>query len=364
MTQPEHFSVVIDSIGSASPRQAVAVARGLGLSPDHTIRAIYRAPVVLASAMSRPVADKLYTLLSDLGFQIRMTDSPSADVLPEPLLLDVALHVEDPIQTLPVAAELAQFCGVEISEALRLITDPPGIVLGGVTRATVDALQRRVGKLGVTLTASDPLTSRFDLFAAGLPATVAAQLRRELTDAGHPLPTGEALIATDLPHSLADRLWRKYGRSGEVRMIDQAFLRFDLVLDGLLPGATARDDHAALLTGMFGMPPELFDTVMAQPPITLATDLAYGAFEEPLVQLGAAGLSARAVLSTFTPIALEIESAQDTQAVASELAMLGLIEGAVTLPFVTPAMTPALARMARARIEAAGGEVWPAECAP
>ena len=41
MTQSEQFAVVIDSIGAASPGQAVAVARGLGLSPDQTLRAIY-----------------------------------------------------------------------------------------------------------------------------------------------------------------------------------------------------------------------------------------------------------------------------------------------------------------------------------
>lgn len=363
MTQSEQFAVVIDSIGTASPGQAVAVARGLGLSPDQTLRAIYRAPVVLASALSGPAARTLCELLSSLGFQNHLTDGTAANVLPEPVLLDVALHVEEPVHTLPVAAELAKFCGVEVAEALRLITDPPGIVLGGVTQASVDALHRRVAHMGATLTASNPLAARFDLFATGLPATVAAQLRRELAEAEHGLLEGDTLIATGLPHPLADRLWRKYGRSGSVRMIDQAFLRFDLVLDGLLPGETVRGSHAELLIGMFGMPAELFDTVMAEPPVTLATHLAYGTFEGSLAQLAAAGLSARAVLATFTPLALEVGSAQDSQAVAAELALLGLIDGPVTLPFVTPAMAPALARMARARIEAAGGEVFLADCA-
>ena len=363
MTQSEQFAVVIDSIGTASPDQAVAVARGLGLSPDQTLRAIYRAPVVLASALSVSAARKLCDLLSSLGFQTRLTEGTAVNALPEPVLLDVALHVEEPIQTLLVAAELAKFCGVEVADALRLITDPPGIVLGGVTQASVDALHRRVANMGATLTASNPLTAQFDLFATGLPATVTAQLRRELAEAERDLLEGDTLIATGLPHPLADRLWRKYGRSGSVRMIDQAFLRFDLVLDGLLPGKTVRDSHAELLVNMFGMPPELFDTVMAELPITLATNLAYGSFEESLAKLAAAGLSARAVLATFTPIALEVESAQDSQAVASELALLGLIDGAVTLPFVTPTMAPALARMARARIEAAGGEVFLLDCA-
>lgn len=358
MMQAGRCAVVIDSIGTASPGKAIAIARGLNLAVDETIRAIYRAPAVLAPAIDDRVAEGLCEVLRELGFEASISQ---ADELPAPTtqpLFDAALHIGDPLATAAVAEIVADFCGIASDAAFKLVTEPPAIVLGGVSAATVAALELRLAEHDVVVIASEPAVARFDLFAAGLPATVAARLLGELDRAGHAVPPGEGIVATGLERGFADGLWRKYGRSGTVRIVDQAFLRFDLVLDGLEPGASREHAQAEALTALFGIPADLLDDLLAAAPATLASDLGYGEFDAALARLSACGLSARAELATFRPVALEIAAATDADAVAHEMAALGLLDRAVTLPLITPPMPAPLARLARARLEAAGAEVW------
>lgn len=358
MTPIGRCAVTIDSIGTASPGKAIAIARGLNLAVDETIRAIYRAPAVLAPTVNDQVAEGLCGVLRELGFEASISQ---ADDLPAPVtqpLFDAALHIGDPLATPAIAEIVADFCGIASDAALKLVTEPPAIVLGGVSVATVAALEQRLATYDVAVIASEPAAARFDLFAAGLPATVAARLRGELSRAGHAVPPGEGIVATGLERGFADELWRKYGRSGTVRIVDRAFLRFDLVLDGLEPGAVRDPAQAEALDALFGIPADLFGDLLAATPVTLASDLRYGEFDAPLARLGACGLAARAALATFRPVALEIAAASDAEAVAREMAALGLLDRAVTLPLVTPPMPAPLARLARARLEAAGAEVW------
>ena len=358
MTQAGRCAVIIDSIGTASPGKAIAIARGLNLAVDETIRAIYRAPAVLAPAVNDQVAEGLCGVLRELGFEASIAQT---DELPAPAvhpLFDAALHIGDALATPAIAEVIADFCGIASDAALKLVTEPPAIVLGGVSAATVAALELRLAAYDVAVIASEPAVARFDLFAAGLPATVAARLRGELAGAGHAVPPGEGIVATGLERGFADGLWRKYGRSGTVRIVDQAFLRFDLVLDGLEPGAVCDPAQADALNTLFGIPADLLPDLLAAAPATLACDLRYGEFDAQLARLAGCGLAARAVLSTFRPVALEIAAATDAEAVAREMAALGLLDRAVTLPLITSPMPAPLARLARARLEAAGAEVW------
>lgn len=361
MTQTGHCAVVIDSIGTASPGQAIAIARGLNLAVEETIRAIYRAPAVLAPAVDRAVAERLCGLLRDLGFEASIAHSDDLPPLQVQPLFDAALHIRDPLATPAIADIIAEFCGIDSAAAFKLVTNPPALVLGGVSAATIRALESRLAAHDVEVTASPPAAARFDLFAAGLPATVAARLRGELAQAGHAVPPTDGIVATGLERDFADMLWRKYGRSGTVRIVDQAFLRFDLVLDGVEPGAARDPAQSEALHALFGIPADLFDDLLAAAPVTLASDLRYGEFDAPLARLAGCGLSARAVLATFRPVALEIVAATDGDAVAREMTALGLLDRAVTLPLTTAPMSAPLARLARARLEAAGAEVWIAQ---
>lgn len=358
MTQAGRCAVIIDSIGTASPGKAIAIARGLNLAIDETIRAIYRAPAVLAPAVNDQVAEGLCGVLRELGFEASIAQADDLPATVTQPLFDAALHIGDPLATPAIAEIVADFCGVDSNAALKLVTEPPAIVLGGVSAATVAALELRLAAHAVAVIASEPAVARFDLFAAGLPATVAARLRGELAQAGHAVPPGEGIVATGLERGFADGLWRKYGRSGTVRMVDQAFLRFDLVLDGLEPGAVRDPVQEQALEALFAIPADLFDDLVAAAPVTLAADLRYGEFDAPLARLAGCGLAARAALATFRPVALEIAAATDAEAVAREMAALGLLDHAVTLPLVTAPMPAPLARLARARLEAAGAEVW------
>lgn len=374
------YAVVVTSIGTADPQSAVSIARGLNLNVADTVRALYRAPAVIASSLTDAVAGALCSLLKALGFEadIRSGDpdgdlaaarpvapAGSVDVAAAGDLLDVAVHVSDPARFDAVCAAVARFCGVPEDEAARLLMVPPGIVLGSVSQATADALLARLDGLGASVAAAVPEQSRFMLLAAPLPPATLARLRAELAALGRELPAGSAIVASDLTHAEAARLWAGLGRTGQVRMVNTAFLRFDLLLEGLSPGAGWTDAQAAALERLFGVPVGLFDAVREALPVRLAEAVDTAALEAAMDGLAELGLRTRADLAGFTALAVTVQAAPDWAAVGTVLDGLGLVTAATSGPQGTclaSGPVPALvARVARARLEALGADVTLAE---
>lgn len=380
------YAVVVTSIGTADPQSAVSIARGLNLNVTDTVRALYRAPAVIASSLTDAVAGALCSLLKALGFEadIRSGDpdaaldaawaaarvaAPAGAVAGTAAgaLLDVAVHVTDPARFDAVCATVARFCGVQEEEAARLLMAPPGIVLGSVSQATADALQARLEGLGASVAAAVPEQSRFMLLAAQLPPATLARLRAELAALGRELPAGSAIIASDLTHAEAARLWAGLGRTGQVRMVNTAFLRFDLLLEGLSPGADWTDRQAAALERLFGVPVGLFDAVREALPVRLAEAVDTAALEAAMDGLADLGLRTRADLAGFTALAVTVQAAPDWAAAGAALDGLGIASAASSGPQGTclaSGPVPALlARVARARLEALGADVSLAEAA-
>ena len=374
------YAVVVTSIGTADPQSAVSIARGLNLNVSDTVRALYRAPAVIASSLTDAVADALCSLLKGLGFEadVRSGDpdavlaaaravapAGAVDVPAAGALLDVAVHVTDPARFEAVCATVARFCGVPPDEAARLLMAPPGIVLGSVSQATADALQARLAGLGASVAAAVPEQSRFMLLAAPLPPATAARLRAELAALGRDVPAGSTIVASDLTHAEAARLWSGLGRTGQVRMVNTAFLRFDLLLEGLSPGAGWNATQAGALERLFGVPAGLFEAIQGALPVRLAEAVDSAALEAAMDELADLGLRTRADLAGFMPLAVTVQAAPDWAAAGAVLDGLGIVTAAASGPQGTclaSGPVPALlARVARARLEALGADVTLAE---
>lgn len=370
------YAVVVTSIGTADPQSAVSIARGLNLNVTDTVRALYRAPAVIASSLNDAVANALCSLLKGLGFEadVRAGDPEAALTAAKGAapagaleaaacgpLLDVAVHVGDPAQFDAVCTTVARFCGVPQDEAARLLMAPPGIVLGSVSEATAHALEARLAGSGASVMAAAPEQSRFMLLAAQLAPATAARLRAELVALGRDAPAGSAIVASDLTHAEAARLWAGLGRTGQVRMVNTAFLRFDLLLEGLSPGAHWRDDQAEALERLFGIPAGLFEAVQGALPVRLAEALEPGQLEAAMDKLSELGLQTRADLAGFMPLSVTVQAAPDWTAVSAALDGLGIAAAGSSGPAgscLASGPVPALlARVARARLEALGADV-------
>jgi len=341
---------MINSIGTATPAHVGSVAKGLGLAIEDTIKAVYRAPIILASKLELAAAEKLKGMLVSLGFEISIHDDAQAKPAPNPLF-DVVLRLGKPEMFFEVSKQLSEFCGTSLAEIQKLVATPPGLVLGGVSEATIDALNKRLDGLGTILIKSRPQKARYDLFSHGLPDTLAQRLRSELKIQG--AEASGSIFATDIDYAEANGLWRKYGRTGNVTIVDRLFQNFDIVLEDIEDRGDAVK-QAALLENLFGIPSDLFQKLAGAGEVILASCRSYGQFEQEIEELAQIGIWARVDLMTFAQRAVSI-SEIDNGTAAEILGKFGFDCDAVHAPLATPALPVSLAQAIKGCVEQAGG---------
>ena len=352
--ETERRRVVVTSIGAAGPAAAAAVAKGLGVPVNQAVACLYRAPAVLAEGVEPRAAEAMVRLLEGIGFS---AEAVPQDAPPPPpaRLFDVALHVAEP-RAVPAAAEaLAGFTGMARDAALQMILTPPGLALGGVSAATVEAFRARLPE-GVEAVAARPEDSAYHLFLLDGPAVVRARLMPDLAALGVAADAAPGLVATEVPHATVQGLWRRHQAGGMLRAVNAAFLRYDIVATGrgrADPGDAALAEALERLTGM---PAELAPVALAELPLTLIEHVRPGEVAESLAALTALGLEVRAEATTFQRLGLEVLEAPDPAALRAALAGFGLAPAAP--PFRLEARLPELqARILRAALEDAGAVV-------
>jgi hypothetical protein len=341
---PEAADLLITSIGNASPRAASVLSQALDLPVETVVDALYRAPARLLAGLPAADAARLAEMIGTLGVEAAVTPAgpaparaPSMDLAGELIDLDAADAV---------GAALGRFLGMEPAAALDLLLTPPGVILGGVTEATVRALEAALPAGAVRLTASRPDEARFALFASDLSHLQVGILRQRLPAGADITPGGSATVF-DLGRSEADGLWRRLKAPEQVRIVDQAFLRFTLDL------VAAPPESAAALETLAGVPAEDFELLRQALPVPIEAGVAFADLEGRLAAYAEAKLTVRAELETFSHQALDILSAPD-----GVLARMGLTGAA---PLSTGLMPRPRARLLRHRLETAGAEVLFAE---
>jgi hypothetical protein len=332
--------VVITGLGSASLPAVIAIAKGLELPVELVVDAAFRAPARLLANVSEPDAQRLVEIVRGLGLHAEAL--PAGMAPPRAEVLDVAGHLIDPRQAEAAAAALARTLGMTAVEVLAALLDPPGMLLGNVTQATVEALEQHLPPGALALTAAHAAGSRYAVFAASPSAVPRATISALLP--GRDLGVGaRGWTLFDLTRAEADCLWRRLQPAEGLRIVNQAFLRFTLVLEG------APADGAAALQALAGVPPQDFELLRPLLPVAVERHVPFAALQERLAQYTAAGCEVRAELSTFAAVQLDILSAPP-----------GLLQAEgfqARAPFRTPSMVEPRARVLRARLEAAGAEV-------
>jgi hypothetical protein len=349
---PGRLDIIVQSIGTASLRTAAAVAQGLGVPVEVAVQAIYRAPATLVHGVDPALARKLCALLAEAGLQVA-TVPAGAPVEAGPLL-DVAAWFTDPRAIPATARALHRLAGIDEAAALAMLLTPPGVVLGGVSAATVEALRAAL-PAGVELGTSTTATARFQLLLADAPAIVERGVMAELAAHGiTPLATA-GIVAADLDHATAQSIWQRFSRTGAVQMVNQDFLRFAIVIDAPPVWTPAQ---AALLAARAGVPAAALPNLAGVPAITIETGLLLAAAGDALAAYAEAGLAARADLTSFRHYSLEITAAPNRAALAAQLAANGLAPPQ-HLPWVTPEALPETrARLVRTLLESVGADAY------
>ena len=342
--QPSRADVLLRSVGTATPRVAAAIAGALELPAEFVVDTIYRAPGRLLANVDAIDAERLAQMLAGIGLDA-VAVPPGTGVVRGPLL-DIAAQLINPLLAEAVADALGRFIGCTPAAALDLLLTPPGIVLGNVTRPTLEALRAVLPSGAVALTASEPDRAHYALFATNLTPAHRAAIAPFLAEKCDPADDG-SVTCFDLTRANADALWRRLHAPQGTRIVNQDFLTFTLVLTAM-PDDAGRGAEA--LSAIADVPAEVYGDIAALLPCPILERLRYADVPERLAALAEAGFAARADLETFASHVLTVRSAPP-----GTLAAVGLVG---TAPCATPPMPRARALMIRAQLEAAGADVF------
>lgn len=349
------YRLVVCSIGKATPASAKSIALGLGVSVQSVLNALYRAPSILVDRVTFDIAEQMQSLLASLGYETRI-DACDQPLAPADEYFDIAAYITDVQAYDRILDELARFLGTTVADASHLLTTPPGVILGNVSQATLTALRERLG-YGIELIASNPNTARYSVFLTVDSPEQAQRTGLELRRRGYQPIADQGCVLIDLDKPQADALWSAFQKANTLRVINQDFLRYDLVLTEPGQGATA--EACTALEEQAGIPGHIIPKLFANTPITLIEALPNQQLHATLLALTQAGLHVRADLISFMPLGLKIIHTREPRQLQHTLQSLGLLDSSHTtlppLPFQLPYALPELqARVVRSALQASG----------
>jgi hypothetical protein len=229
-----------------------------------------------------------------------------------------------------------------------MLLEPPGIVLGSVSMATVEAFRRHLGD-GASILVSAPAEARYSLFLGDGERVLRDRILDAAREAGTEPVADHGLIAVDVDHETARALWSRFQASGLLRIVNQDFLRFDLVLTAVEAGGSNGARHR-LLEKLAGVPAAMIDEVLAALPVTLMESVPRARVESLMRRFEAVGLRMRADLITFQLLGVEVMRWEDRPALEATLEELGLLPEDDALPAKGPWRSPGMLPELRARV--------------
>ncbi len=357
------YRILIKSVGSALPSTSAAVAKGLGLPTATVVSRLYRAPAVLVDGLDKPLAQRMLSLLSDIGYEAEMQGETEPAPTPVPLF-DVAIYIED-AQRLQHAVDIvAKFIGITETDATKMIMAPPGIVLGSVSEATIRSFKDQMGEK-ISVISSQPKKASYDLFLTDGPDVVRSHLLADIAKAGLASNGTSGLVVSNVDYATAQDLWKRHQASGLLRIVNRDFLRFDIILNRADTVNRPDQEQIKALELLAGVPAEMAEDVFSEASITLLEAVPSAELTNYMEAFSKARLNVQANLITFQTLTLEVQSISNHVSLLRTFERLGLPKQGATLPrppFRIPGAMPELqARVIRTALEDAGAQVAFAE---
>jgi hypothetical protein len=270
-----------------------------------------------------------------------------------PRLYDVAVYLKDASQLIPAAEKLSAFIGMSVEEASKLLVTPPNSVLGSVSEATVTAFRQHMADTADIIDAAQD-DSRYDIILADMPAVVRQRLLEDLHKAGIAISGQQGLVASGVHHEQVAVLWQRHRANTAIRIVNQAFLHFDLVLQP----QPINDKQKHALTTLAGIPAAMLDEVIAAAPIALLECVPSKQMMFLLEQFSAANITVQADLITFQALQLRIHAATDLTSVNALLKRFSVSHPIQRLPADLPGTYPEIqARVLLHALTEVGAEV-------
>lgn len=354
--------IVIDSVGTADAG-IVGVLRNVLPRPAADVaKLVYQAPSELVAGLSAATASEVARALREAGLEVRVLDDDVA-VQPGRGEYEVALRIEDITSTPRIIREVASLLGLDFDGARRLVCATPAVILGSVSRATVDAMRRRFEALPVTLDVSKTDDATFNVVVASESATVLAsvyEIARGQISAGSLHRGRDTVSATGLPGVEATRLWQSLRRTGATTTVcNLDFERYDVRLDAV--GPSSGIDEILVDSGI---PAAMVPRLLQSLPVVITQDTSHAEAIALVERIARMGGRATATTHTTSRFALVVDRVTNPTPATRVLEQIGGLSPTAALEALTNGsgisfgrFTKTMARWIRQELRAVGTQV-------
>lgn len=254
-------NIIINSIGTAKPSASKLLSESFNLPQEYFLKQLYTAPSLLFTNVDEGLALQAQTVFNQLGLDVTIEESVS-DIDFSKELGEISVSIDD-ISILPtVLNELSDFLGNQPADAFSLLIKEPAIIIGNVSNATAEALQKRTS---ANICFSNPKKDLYSIFAKdAFPQTDQADI--EQICGKQFIPTFSGQLINDLPYSMIDKIWKKHQGQDGLRLINQSH---QLVSLELLDFDQNDNDQLQILSETIGIPREILPQIHQNLPVTL-----------------------------------------------------------------------------------------------
>lgn len=258
-------TILIKSIGTANPSVSKILAEAFQINHKRLVRLLYNAPAVFLEQAEETIAQKAELILKDLGIEVELLEA-GAKLPKKSEPLDVAVYVKDPLKIMVVAKQLGEFLGIAENDAMQLLLNEPSVVLGGVSLATAEILQKR---LDAEVIASNPKTDLYTIEIASEKSDFLNNFKAALKQMGvQPEKSQKQII--NVSYEQTQSLWKRFPNSKEFLIHNQSFQRLQLVLTNF---DLYNDKVKTFLTQNLSIPSEILADIHQNLPVVLDESL-------------------------------------------------------------------------------------------
>lgn len=253
-------TLIIKSIGTANPGIARVIADAFQINHDMLIKQLYNAPAVFLENAEFEIIEKAAALLNQLGLEVEIfNENEKLPERSEPV--DIAVYIKNPLEINKVSKELSHFLGCKDNEAMALLLNEPSVVLGGVSLATAETLQKR---LDAEVMASNPKKDLYTILLLSEDDKLNGEIKEVLKQKEAQI-IKEKMI-TDISYTTAREIWQRYQHSKKISLHNQSYQRFEIVLQEF---DLEQSSQTEFLTEQIGMPEESLQIIFENLPVVL-----------------------------------------------------------------------------------------------
>ena len=188
---------------------------------------------------------------------------------------------------------------------MALLLNEPSVVLGGVSLATAETLQKR---LEAEVIASNPKKDLYTILLLSEDEKLNAEIREVLRQKG--VHINKEKTITNISYKIAREIWERYQHSKKISLHNQSYQRFEIVLQKFDLEQTAQ---TTFLTEQIGMPAEALQIIFENLPVVLDEAINQNEANEKMELYTRAGLGCKLTPIPFGKYKLMVENITNPQ---------------------------------------------------